>query len=144
MKKLALLLALTLLPVIAFGQEWVNSNQSTVAWDAVTYEVDPGERIVYRTYLVNSKTDPDKTNPALIGDTTEPQYLFTFTQKGSYFVGVKSVVQIDNGGTWEDVTESAIGWSDDPTYAQAGETFGIRFYPAPAAPVGLRPVTGSN
>ena len=136
MKKLLFVLMFVLFASISFGQDWINTNQATVAWDAITYQLDTGETLIYKTYLVNAKTDPDKTSPALIGETAATEYQFTFTEKGSYFVGVKSVVRVDA----EDVAESGIGWSDDPTYASGGATFGLRFYPAPAVPVGLRPV----
>lgn len=149
MKKLLLTLSIFLgLVSVAIGQNWVNTNQATIEWDPVTYSVDVGERIFYRVYIVNSKTDPDKTNPIYIDGTTEVRYTLTLTEKGSYFVGLESAVQIEsiNDGTmiWEDVSTSTIGWSDDPQYAQGGQTFGIRFYPAPPVPGGIRPVTGSN
>ena len=136
MKKLLFVLVFVLVASVSFGQNWVNTNQATVAWDAITYQLDTGETLIYKTYLVNAKTDPDKISPAFIGETAATEYLFTFAEKGSYFVGVKSVVRVDA----EDVAESEIGWSDDPTYASAGATFGLRFYPVPAVPVGLRPV----
>jgi hypothetical protein len=136
MKKLLLVLVFVLVASVSFGQNWVNTNQATIAWDAVVYELSEGETLIYKTYLVNAKTDPNKANPAFVGETAGTQYQFTFTEKGSYFVGAKSVVR---AGT-EDVAESEIGWSDNPTFAQAGETFGLRFYPSPVAPVGLRPV----
>lgn len=139
--KLPLFLFIILLPAALAAQTWYISNQAATEWDAVVYEVDPGERVMYRTYLSNSKTDPEKVNPVYIGETAETTYQFTFTEKGSYFVGVRSVVQVEHDGVWEDAAESGIGWSDDPTYAQAGETFGIRYYPAPPVPVGQRPVT---
>jgi len=138
MKKFIVVLAIvfSVLVVPAFGQEWVNTNQATVAWDAVAYDLDAGETLIYKTYLANAKTDPDKGSPALIGETDQLQYQFTFTEKGSYFVGIQSVVRVDG----EDVALSEIGWSDDPTFAQAEATFGLRFYPVPNVPVGLRPV----
>ena len=130
-----------LFALTAWTQDWVSTNQVTTAWDAVTYELTTGERLMYRTYLANAQTDPNKTNPSYIGETASLQYQFTFTQKGSYFVGVRSVVQVDHDGVWEDAAESEIGWSDDPQYAQAGATFGIRFYPVPPVPTGQRPVS---
>jgi len=127
---------------LSMAQNWIAANQATVAWDAVAYQLDTGERLIYRAYLANAKTDPDKANPALIGETEALEYQFTFTEKGSYFVGLKAVIQAlaEDGATWQDVAESEFGWSDDPTFAQAGATFGLRFYPAPVAPVGMRPV----
>ena len=134
---LNVVLAIVLIHSLAYSQDWVNTNQATVAWDQVVYALDTGESLVYKVYLANSKTDPNKTNPALVGETSELQYQLTFTEKGSYFVGLQTVIRVDG----EEVAVSDIGWSDDPQYAASGQTFGIRFYPAPDAPVGLRPVT---
>jgi len=137
MKKLMIgFFIITLFSTVGVAQDWYNTNQATVAWDPTVYQLDAGETIVYRTYLANAKTDPDKANPALIGETAALEYQFTFTEKGNYFVGVQSVIKVDG----EDVSESTIGWSDDPLFAAGGATFGLRFYPAPDAPVGLRPV----
>jgi hypothetical protein len=138
MRKLLIILISVFIALPAVGADWINTNQATVAWDAVAYDLDTsaGETLIYKTYLANAKTDPEKVSPAFIGETAELSYQFTFTEKGSYFVGLQSVVRVDG----EDVAESAIGWSDDPTFAQAGATFGLRFYPAPVAPVGMRPV----
>ena len=126
-----------LMATAGLGQTWVNTNQTTVAWDAVSYGLDAGETLIYKTYLSNAKTDPNKTNPASIGETEALQYQFTFTEKGSYFVGLQTIIRVDG----EDVAASEIVWSDDPIVAAGGQTFGIRFYPNPPNPTGIRPVT---
>jgi hypothetical protein len=143
----ALVAALLLTPA-AWAQDWHTANQSTVAWDAVTTDADgnpvpgAGERVTYVIYLANAVTDPNKDNPAEIGTTQDLQLLITLGTKGSYWVGVKSVLEVDDGqGGWTTASESIIGWSDDPQYAQGGVTFGLRYYPAPSVPGGLRPVT---
>ena len=84
-----------LMATAGLGQTWVNTNQTTVAWDAVSYGLDAGETLIYKTYLSNAKTDPNKTNPASIGETEDLQYQFTFTEKGSYFVGLQTIIRVD-------------------------------------------------
>jgi len=146
MKKRYLAIALGMvlfIATVAFAIDWTTANQATVAWDAITYQLDPGERVTYVVYLANAKTDPNKANPVEVAQTQATQQTVTLGTKGSYFVGVKSVIEIDDGaGNWSAASESAIGWSDDPQYAQGGAIFGLRFYPAPNVPTELRPVSG--
>lgn len=146
---LALFLS-TLLVAVAYSPalavDWVTANQATVAWDEVTTDVngpitlEPGERLTYVVYLANSITDPDKANPTEVGRTQALTYTITLAQKGSYYAGVRCIMEVDDGtGTWSQVSESEVAWSDDPQYVQGGVTFGIRFYPALSVPGGLRP-----
>lgn len=119
--------------------DWVTANQATILWDGVAYQIDPGERITYMVYLANAKTDPEKTNPSEIGTTQLLTHTITLAIKGSYYAGVKAMVEVmDVASNWEMVSESEVAWSDDPQYVQDGVVFGIRFYPAPPAPGGLR------
>ena len=138
-KKSIIVLLLLLTPLTAaLALDWYNANQKIVGWDAITYSLNTGERVMYRVYLTNSKTDPGKTNPTMVGETVDTNYTLTFTDKGSYFVGIQSIIQSDESGSWSDVSDpSVIGWSDDPQYAQGGVTFGLRYYPAPPTPTGI-------
>jgi hypothetical protein len=143
------LAAVLLAATSVWALDWYTANQATVAWDAVTTDVngDPvpgtGERITYVVYLANSQTDPDKSNPVEVGSTQDTQLVITLGTKGSYYMGVKSVVEAGNDTDgWTVASESEVAWSDDPQYAQGGVTFGLRFYPAPSVPGGLRPITG--
>jgi hypothetical protein len=145
---MAAFMAVLLTATVAWALEWHTANQATVAWDAVTTDVSgnpvpaAGERVTYVVYLANAATDPNKTNPAEVGSTQNTTLTFTLGAKGSYFVGLKSVLEADDGaGNWTKASESEVAWSDDPQYAQGGVTFGIRYYPAPSAPGGLRPGT---
>jgi hypothetical protein len=148
-KKVWLALALSVMLLVAppvFALDWHTANQSTVAWDAVVTDVDgntvpaAGERVTYVVYLANSVTDPNKANPVEVGSTQALTFLITLGTKGSYYAGVKAVLEADDGaGGWVAANESAIVWSDDPQYVQDGVTFGLRFYPAPSAITGLRP-----
>lgn len=117
---------------IAFAQTFHTANQKTIAWDAVTQTtggaaIDPAE-MSYNVYLANALTDPNKTNPSLIGNTADLQYLVTLGVEGQYFVGVKAVRTV--GG--EVVSESTISWSDAAT-----PDFGLRYYEPPQQPGGL-------
>ena len=143
MKKLICILIMTgmaaFFPVYSYAG-WITANQCTVGWDKNnTSALVEGERLVYRVYLTNTVTDPSKTSPMLIGETQNNTLVVTLTIKGKYRAGVEAVLQVlaDNNTTWEDVGESPIAWSDDPTVTKDGIIFGIRFYPAPAMPTGL-------
>lgn len=136
---ITLICLMVMAPVAAFAK-WVTANQVTVSWDANdTSSIEEGERLVYRVYLSNVVTDPDKTNPAIIGDTAETSMVLTLAEKGRYMAGVEAVLQVlgEDGTTWEDVAHSEISWSDDPTVTKDGIVFGVRFYPAPKKPVGI-------
>lgn len=132
----------------AHALDWHTANQTTVGWDSVPYELDENERLVYRVMVVNQLTDPGKTAPEVVAevpDTPTPTYTLTLNIKGSYLVGVKSVVQVQSAdGAWTDVAESeTASWSDLPE-STGGNPFGIRFYPAPPAPINLRLSDGES
>lgn len=127
---------------LALAQTWHTANQATVEWDAVTTldngdPVPAGDTIEYTVYLSNAITDPNKLNPAEIATITDTSQVITLVDEGSYFVGVKATRKIADG---TNVGESAVAWSDDPQYVQAGETFGLRYFLPPAAIGNLRPV----
>jgi hypothetical protein len=118
---------------------WKTENRATVSWDAVTTLVQEdgttiplpeGDEIRYQVYLANAKTDPNKTNPALITPEaiTTPQHTFTLGVEGSFFVGVKSIQYTSVEGTMAPVAESPIAWSDNPEDSDNGKTFGIRYF----------------
>lgn len=141
------LAAVLLVAPAVWALDWHTANQSTIAWDAVTTDANgdpiPGadERITYVVYLANAQTDPTKANPTEVGTTQNTQLTITLNTKGQFFVGIKSMIETGNDTDgWIVASESAVAWSDDPQFAQGGATFGLRFYPAPSAPGGLRPV----
>jgi len=132
-----LVLCVVFSPVMALAG-WITANQVTVSWDYNdTSDLKEGERLIYRVVMADIVVDPDKANPALVGETLENTLVITMTERGQYRAGVKAVFQINIGDTWEDVAESLIAWSDDPTVTKDGIIFGIRFYPSPAIPKGL-------
>ncbi len=146
MKKRWLTVALVVLAMfvggIALAQTWHTANQATVEWDAVTV-LDNGDplpttdTVEYVVYLANAITDPDKNNPTEIATIPDTSHLITLNVEGSYFVGVKAVRKISDGTV---VGESEVAWSDLPQYCLNGETFGLRYFRPPAAPVNMRPV----
>lgn len=144
MKKQLSMAVLILLVIVgvAFAQTWHTANQATVEWDAVTVlgNGDPlpaGDTVEYVVYLANAITDPNKDNPSEVATIPDTSHLITLNVEGSYFVGVKAVRKIADGTV---VGESEVAWSDDPQYCQNGETFGLRYFQPPAAPVNMRPV----
>jgi hypothetical protein len=129
MKKLVLVAALVLVAGLAFAQQWHTANQATVKWDSV------GDGIVYDVWLVDSKTDPDKTNPAVIGtDVDATTFLITLNVEGRYFAGVQAKRYVDG----ELVGVSEMSWSDDPLVCLDGNTFGLRYFIPPGQAKKLR------
>lgn len=140
-KTAAAFIVLMLFTAPAFALTWHTANQSTVSWDSVSYQADAGERLVYVVMVSNALTDPDKTNPVEVGSMENAQYQMTLVEKGSYLIGVKSVIEVYSDSTgWVRVSESLPSWSDDPAVCYNNETFGVRYYPAPPRPMGLKPM----
>ena len=69
-----------------------------------------GDTIQYEVYLANANTDPSKANPVYIGTVENPTHTITLNAEGQFFVGVKAV-RFSDGGI---VSESSMGWSDNP------------------------------
>lgn len=119
--------------------DWKKTNQATVAWDAVTVLEDgtalPADDVVkYRVYLANEKTDPDKANPALLGETDLLEYTITLNTEGRFWVGVQSV-RYDSAGVELEV--STINWSDT-NGEYTPNPFGIFHHVPPGKPKNLR------
>ena len=128
-KILPVVLLIILIPLFVCAQTWHTANQQTVAWDAVTTNIEggaiPAGEISYTVYLYNAVTDPDHLNAVELANTIETQYLITLGTEGKYFFGVKSVRTVAG----EIVGESIIIWSSDPEY-----DFGLQYFAAPANP----------
>jgi len=105
-----------------------NMNQATLAWDAVTVDID-GDSITdvkYRIYIANAVTDPGKTNPVIVAnDLTVITTTITLGIKGKFFVGVSAFI---------DDLESDINWADIPTSQGTNPLFGLRFAVPPKPP----------
>jgi hypothetical protein len=119
--------------------EWHTTNQATYAWDAVTKNqagdtIPDTDVIEYTVYTVNSGT-PKPYEPAskLVVRTAETQVVLTFTEEGSYFIGIRAHRTVDD----EEVGQSVIVWSDDPVSTN-DKPFGTRYYLPPASVEGIR------
>lgn len=120
----------------AAAVEWHTANSTRVGWDAVTKSsdgsvtFDPAE-ITYQVYIVNSATDPQKTNPVKIGaPISGTEETITLNVEGRYIAGVSAIRTVD--GTR--IGESDIAWSD-----QTPNPWGIQFYAIPPSPTGISP-----
>jgi len=138
MKKLSLIIVciLAMVAMASFANAEVtfhNANEVTVAWDAVTTDVD-GDPVTgtvqYRIYLANADTDPDKTNPIIVLDNiTDVSAIITLSVKGRFFIGVQAVL---------DDLESVINWGDEIENQETVELFGLRFAVPPHAPKNIK------
>ena len=123
----------------AWGQEWHEANQATVAWDATTAlangdPIPADNTIEYAVYLSNATTDPDKTAPALLVDNlTTLIYTITLGSEGKFFVGVQAIRRLADGT--EVSNRSLISWSDDT--GAASVPFGLIRYVPPQDVTGL-------
>ena len=129
MKKLLICLLVLFISVPAFGEvTFYNDNTPSFTWDASTTDVD-GDSItgvMYRIYIANADTDPDKTNPVVAAEgITELTCEITLGTKGRFFVGVSAYL---------DDQESVINWGDEPENQGDNELFGVRFAVPPNAP----------
>lgn len=134
----------------AWAITWVTANQATIQWDAITADVDgdpipAGTHVEYKVFLANKLTDPNKTNPAELGQITGTEYTITLGVKGQYVAGVKAVHVEDN--TNLALAESDFAWSDNPADCAdtdgdgTGNDFGIRFFAAlPTTKLSPKPV----
>jgi len=141
MKKLILMvLAMVFVASISFSQVWYPANQKTIAWDAVTTlddgsPIPTGETIRYQIYIV--KEGQSKDTAINLGNATNTQFLVTLPNEGKWFVGIETE-RLDSAGVL--INKSSVSWSDNTTYCQNGETFGISFFRLPSQPQNLRPM----
>lgn len=123
MKKLIVLLFcityLFITPV--FALDFHNANQVSLAWDAVTTDID-GDSITgvnYRIYLANADTDPNKANPVIVEDNiVENTKTISLNTKGRYYVGVQAFLGDQ---------ESVINWGDEVENMGDNSLFGLRW-----------------
>ena len=142
MKRLLVMacLVLLILPTTVSALTWHTANQFTIEWDPADTLSDgspiPDDSYVeYVIYLANDLTDPNKTNPAKIGNTTTLRHTFTLTDEAPYIPGVKAVRKLKAND--KAVSESIIAWGDVPEHTN-GNPFGVHYYRSPANPGGIR------
>jgi len=111
----------------AQAQTWHNVNQVTCAWDVVTTDIDGDPLPIdgtlhYRLFLANADTDPTKTNPSQVADTTDLQTTITIGTKGRYYVGVQAI------WIYTDLSElaSGINWADEIADQETVSIWAIR------------------
>ena len=128
-----------LLGSYAFAIEWVPTNSSVVTWSPVTnFEngdpIPAADSVEYAVYIVDAASS-DKSIPCELGVTSDILYTITLVAEGKYLVGLKTIRKCANG---VDVSESVIGWSDDPLIVSEGKTFGLSYFFIPAMVQGLQ------
>jgi hypothetical protein len=124
---ITLMIMLMFLAVPAQAQQWTTANQVTVSWDPVTTNIDGQPITGTVTYKTYSRPELG-TFESLIGTVSETRSIITFTAEGRYFLGVKSVRNVDG----VEIESSRIAWSNNAADCQNGVTFGIQFFKAPA------------
>lgn len=142
MKKFYTLLTIFLLIVFigaANAVEWKTANQITIAWDAYTTNLQPGDQITYKIY---SKQLPNG-EAVFLNEVSTISAVITFPNEGRYILGVQTVRGVDEDGNgifdplMEQSLESEINWSD----VNGEETpvpFGVRFFKNPGKTKNLR------
>lgn len=122
---------LVILPARAMALEYKVANQITLTWDA-TAPVNAGEGIEYAIYQA---PEGDKSSPVKLWQGPELEYTVTLSTEGVYVFGIETYRLVDIGGTMTAVSNSAIGWSDDPAVAPA--PFAVRHYAPPPMATGF-------
>lgn len=132
MKKflVALIFYLIFIPYVNAETVFYNANQVTLTWDAILTDVDGDQvtGITYKLYLANANTDPSKTNPVMVAETTDIQETITLS-KGRYYVGIQACL---------DDLSSIINWGDELEGQEGCELFGLRFAVSPKSPHKLK------
>lgn len=130
MKKyiIALMLVFIFL-TIGWAQEIVYTNQTTIAWDAVTKLSDGSvipveDTITYEVYR----------GDVLFGETSGLEYTITFIEEGEYRVGVRTKRLVASTG---DTVYSDMNWSDI-NGLETPDPFVVRFIVPVAEPRNLR------
>ena len=131
------LLCILLIPLAAFAAtDWVQTNQATAAWDAVTTLADgkpvpATDTVKYQVWTKRESDAPVKVG----GEITATQLTITFSAEGRYTIGVQAIRTSPN---FTEPQASAVSWSDDPLVV-ATNPFGVVYIVPPAKPKGLRP-----
>jgi hypothetical protein len=106
-----------------------------VAWDAVA-KIAETDTVKYQLYARLS--DPSATAQKVGPELTATQGVLSFVAEGRYYVGVESIRYPE--GETVGLPSETISWSSDPVVCSPAGPFGIAYYIAPPAPVGLKRV----
>ena len=142
MKKILVLLFAFLFigfAVPANAIEWTVANQATVAWDAVTQNVDGetfpvGDVILYRLYI---KKDGTAGDGAFAGETAALEFTLTFPTEGKWLAGAKAIRKPVADPT--EIIESEMIWSDSTDVVYVPVPFGFIYYVKPGKVKGIGP-----
>lgn len=124
---------LVFLPARAMAVDYTVANQLTLTW-AATAPVNAGEGIEYAIYRAVEGEKPAATK---LWQGPELEYTATLENEGIFLFGIETYRMVDIGGTITAVSNSAIGWSDDPAVSPA--PFGVRHYMPPPMATGFKP-----
>lgn len=122
---------LVILPYVANALEYQVANQLTLVWNA-TAPVNPGESIEYAIYQA---PEGDKNAATKLWQGPELEYTVTLVNEGIFIFGIETYRLVDIDGTVTPVSNSAIGWSDDPAVSPV--PFGVRHYLPPPMATGF-------
>lgn len=133
MKRIAILIAILIIPSLAAAQTWNTANQATLAWDAVA-KVAPTDQP--NKYQVYTKAGSPTATPQKVGpEITATQQTVTFSAEGRYYLCVVAI-RYPQGET-VGIPSTRLACSDVAADTATG-AFGVVYYVAPAAPGGLR------
>lgn len=129
MKKLFLiticaLIVLSAIPSLAVT--FHNDKTPTLSWQMVTTDIDgePITGVTYKLWLANADTDPNKTNPVMVSETTDIETTITLN-KGRFYVGVQA---------WLGDLNSTINWGDIIDNQEGVALIGLRWAVPPHPP----------
>ena len=134
LKSSIILLIIVLLAItasMAQALDYQGANQITVGWTAVEPN-NAGEQI---QYVIYQATETTKDNPTKLWQGPETEYTATMTTEGKFILGLETLRLVDIAGTFEMVSRTDIGWSDDETIAPV--PFGVQFYEPPGVAGGF-------
>lgn len=141
MKKTLLILRLTIItfiitPVFSYAENWVSTNQATVAWDAVSTlndgsSVPVTDVIRYNVFIRDRKSG---VTTEVAHEILETRYTISFDPEGFWHIGAQAVRYVSVDGlipSGDEPLMSEIIWSDVAENCADGVTFGIRHHIPP-------------
>jgi len=114
-----------------YAIDWITANQVTLAWAPVaTLEngepIPDGNIIKYEIFYVPDNGNKS-TDYSLLGETLDAEYVITFTDEGSFILGVRATRWINE----QLRGKSEIVWTDNPDAMKEKTAQGIIFFRLP-------------
>ena len=117
----------------AFAQDFVDTNQITIEWDAVS-AIDPADTIAYQVfrapYPFTGDRQDENTPWEDMGVTLSVQMTLTFTVEGDFVAGVRTVRDVQGIGIMKYSDQI---WSD----IDGNPPFVLRYYMSPESSVSM-------